>query len=139
MICSSTAMTGRRNLLRMNSHSSVSSQSPMRLVPPIHRRHFGHLRLESSTNLSKHSRQRRWLHFNRTGSVTISMQMGQSRSSTVSDSKSQLRAGHWRAYLLPAKSRRELRGGPHYEQNPHTSIFGLWRSATSFLRHPFHG
>ena len=64
---------GARNFFRMKSHNLVSSQSDIRRVPPIHRLHFGHLRVDNSNNLSKHSRHSRWLQRSRTGSVQVNL------------------------------------------------------------------
>lgn len=86
-----TACRGSKNFRFMKAQSLLSSQSEIWRALPIQRRHLGHLREESSSNLSKHSRHRIWLQRSRTGSFTISIHMGQSRSSSVSDSKS--RAG----------------------------------------------
>ena len=77
------------NFSLMNSHNSLSTQLEIILrVPPIHLRHLGHLRVDTSKSFSKHSRHMRWLQRSLTGSFTMSRQIGQSKSSAVSWLKS---------------------------------------------------
>ena len=77
------------NFSWMNSHKSLSTQLEIILrVPPIHLLHLGHLRVDTSKSLSKHSRHMRWLQRSLTGSFTMSRQIGQSKSSAVSWLKS---------------------------------------------------